>query len=70
MKELIKEFGKIGVRLLLFAIGFCACMSMLSGMLVVMTTMGVLKSILTAIIPSILFGIWVQHLTKEDLEED
>ena len=69
MKELLKEFGMIGLRILLFIIGFCACLSMLSGALVVMTAMGVWNSIVTAIIPSILFGIWVQHLTKEDLED-
>ena len=69
MKELLKEFGAIGLRVLLFIIGFCACLSMLSGALVVMTTMGVWNSIVTAIVPSILFGIWVAHLTKQDLED-
>ena len=69
MKEALKEFGRIGVRVLLFLMGFCACFSMFSGALVVLTSMTLFDSLLSSIIPGILFGLWCQHLTKEDYED-
>ena len=70
MKDILKELGNIGVKLILFLAGTCACFSMLTGAFVVLTEMTFWNSICIAIIPSILFGIWCQHLKQSDLKEE
>ena len=69
MKDILKDLGVLGVKVLMFLAGFCACLSMFSGALVVLTQMGILNSILTSIVPGILFGIWCQSTVERDLRE-
>lgn len=69
MKEILKDLGILGVKVLMFLAGFCACFAMFTGALVVLTQMTFLNSILTSIAPSILFGIWCQSTVERDLKE-
>lgn len=69
MKETLKELGILGVKVLMFLAGFCACFAMFTGALVVLTQMTFLNSILTSILPAILFGIWCQSTVETDLRE-
>ena len=69
MKEILKDLGILGVKVLMFLAGFCACLAMLTGALVVLTQMTILNIILTSIIPAILFGIWCQSTVETDLKE-
>lgn len=69
MKQTLKELGILGVKILMFLAGFCACFAMLTGAFVVLTQMSFLSSIGTSIIPSILFGIWCQSTVQTDLRE-
>ena len=70
MKDILKDLGLVGLKTLMFLAGFCACLSMFSGALVVLTTMTVFDSICTSIVPAILFGVWCQHTVKNDLKDE
>ena len=69
MKNFLKEFSIVGLKILMFLAGFCACFSMFTGALVVLTTMTLWNSILSSIIPGILFGIWCSSTVQKDIEE-
>ena len=70
MKDILRELGIVGVKVLLFLAGTFACFSMLTGAFVVLTQMTFWNSICVAAIPSLAFGIWCQHLKKSDLKEE
>lgn len=69
MKDVLKDLGVLGVKVLMFLAGFCACFAMFTGALVVLTQMTFLNSILTSLLPAILFGIWCQSTVERDLRE-
>ena len=69
MKELLKDFGVMGLKVLMFVIGTFACYGMLIGCFVMITEMTFWNSMLVAIVPSILFGLWCQSTIETDIKE-
>lgn len=63
--ELEQHSAIIAFKLLMAAIGFCCCFAVFVGACFGLTQMSFLQSVLTAIIPSMLFGVWCSYSAKE-----
>lgn len=70
IEELFKGIELIKLKLLMFAAGFCACESMLTGLLTVLTANGFWGSLTVSLVPSLAVGIWCAMTTEKDLKEE
>lgn len=68
--ELMKGIEMIKLKLLMFAAGFCATESMLTGIFTVISSNGFLGSLLVSLVPSLAVGIWCAMTTEKDLREE